>query len=441
MFYDSENGLGYNHSCTNCHNDSYYRYNFTDVDDFICVFHDEDDLSTSIFKVSVYVMYITVFVTALVGNGLVCTVVQTTARMKTVTNYFIVNLAVGDILMTLFCVPFSFVPTLLLRYWPFGAFMCKAVNFSQAVSVLVSAYTMLAISIDRYIIIMHPLKPRLSKTAAKLVVFAVWSGALVTAAPIPIVSKLQRPSLWHQTCEVDICGEVWSSTEQSRQYTYALLVLQFVLPLSALVCTYTRIAHTVWGGRPPGEAQDARDSRIQHSKRKMVKMMLTVVTVFIMSWLPLNIFIVLWTVHENDDEWASWPGMPYVWFACHWLAMSHSCYNPMIYCYMNIRYRQGFQEIFSALLCLKKKDSTRPCQRSSVCEGIPMSELMGANGTGTANRRVIHVCRCQTSKSTAVSNGSKSVTCTFCTPKPASRSSAASLTPPVRAASVRSQFF
>ncbi|CAH0702858.1 unnamed protein product [Spodoptera exigua] len=210
MFYDSENGLGYNYSCINCHNDSYYSYNFSNVDDFVCVLHGDDDLTTSIFKVFVYVMYIAVFVTALVGNGLVCTVVQTTARMKTVTNYFIVNLA-----------------------------------------------------------------PRLSKTAAKLVVFGVWSGALVTAAPIPIVSKLQRPSLWHQTCEVDICGELWSSTEQSRQYTYALLVLQFVLPLSALVCTYTRIAHTVWGGRPPGEAQDARDSRIQHSKRKVGNALVT----------------------------------------------------------------------------------------------------------------------------------------------------------------------
>lgn len=56
---------------------------------------------------------------------------------------------------------------------------------------------------------------------------------------------------------------------QSGQYTCALLILQFALPLGALVCTYARIAHAVWGGRPPGEAQDARDSRLQHSKRKV----------------------------------------------------------------------------------------------------------------------------------------------------------------------------
>ncbi|CAB3238983.1 unnamed protein product [Arctia plantaginis] len=192
---------------------------------------------------------------------------------------------------------------------------------------------------------MHPLKPRLSKTVAKLVVIVVWIGAFITAAPIPIVSELQRPSPYHQVCEVDVCGEHWSTPDRSRQYTIALLVLQFALPLSALVCTYARIACVVWDVRPPGEADEDRDSRMEHSKRKMVKMMVTVVFVFTISWLPLNVFIVAWTVNGDDVVWSSWPGWPYVWFASHWLAMSHSCYNPIIYSYMNTRYRHGFKKV------------------------------------------------------------------------------------------------
>lgn len=161
----------------------------------------EDFISSSAFKACVYLMYGAVFIVAFLGNALVCYVVNHTPRMKTVTNYFIVNLAVGDILMTVFCVPFSFVSMLILRYWPFGEVMCKIVNYSQAVSVLVSAYTLLAISIDRYMAIMRPLKPRIDKPAAKLVVACVWIGAMATAAPIFIVSQLQRPSPWHETCE------------------------------------------------------------------------------------------------------------------------------------------------------------------------------------------------------------------------------------------------
>lgn len=124
---------------------------------------DRDDLSSTYFQTSVYIMYISIFVVALFGNGIVCYIVQSSPRMRTVTNYFIANLAVGDIFMSLFCVPFSFVSILLLHYWPFGSVLCHLVNYSQAVSVLVSAYTLVAISVDRYIAIMWPLRPRITK--------------------------------------------------------------------------------------------------------------------------------------------------------------------------------------------------------------------------------------------------------------------------------------
>ncbi|XP_063824087.1 RYamide receptor-like [Ostrinia nubilalis] len=398
----------------------------------VCTTESSDDfLSSPLFQSCVYFMYSIVFVIALLGNGLVCFVVQTSPRMKTVTNYFIVNLAVGDILMTLFCVPFSFVSMLVLRYWPFGAVMCKVVNFSQAVSVLVSAYTLLAISIDRYMVIMHPLRPRLGKTAAKLVVAAVWGGALATAAPIPIVSQVQRPTEWHRICETDICLEQWGRPEQSEHYTCALLALQFMLPLSALVCTYARIAHVVWGGRPPGEAQSARDSRMQRSKRKMIKMMVTVVAVFTICWLPLNVFIILWSVHSDEISWASWPGMPYVWFASHWLAMSHSCYNPIIYCYMNTRYRRGFKQAIGWVFRVRVDPPSQSCHRYSMCDGMPMSEMVGVNG----------ITRRATSSS-GVSRLQRAPTCSSCASFRRVQGTTLTRTPnvPVRALSVRTHF-
>lgn len=115
------------------------------------------------YQVVVYCMYIVIFVLALLGNGVVCYIVQSSPRMRTVTNYFIFNLAIGDVLMSLFCVPFSFISILILGYWPFGVVLCHLVNYSQAISVLVSAYTLVAISVDRYIVIMWPLRPRITK--------------------------------------------------------------------------------------------------------------------------------------------------------------------------------------------------------------------------------------------------------------------------------------
>ncbi|XP_039277714.1 uncharacterized protein LOC111060503 isoform X2 [Nilaparvata lugens] len=102
-------------------------------------------LSSMYFQSTVFVMYCGIFVAALLGNGLVCYVVSCSRRMHTVTNFFIVNLAVGDILMTLFCVPFSFVATLVLQYWPFGELLCHTVQFSQVTSVMVHMHRKLGI--------------------------------------------------------------------------------------------------------------------------------------------------------------------------------------------------------------------------------------------------------------------------------------------------------
>ena len=129
---------------------------------------DNSFLPSPLLKVIIYTFYSMIFVLALVGNTVVCAVVFTSIRKWTVCNYFIVNMAVGDILMSFFCIPFTFVPTLVLLYWPFGSVMCRVMSFSQAVSVFVSAYSMMAISSDRYLAILYPLRPRMTRKQAKV---------------------------------------------------------------------------------------------------------------------------------------------------------------------------------------------------------------------------------------------------------------------------------
>lgn len=83
------------------------------------------------FNIAVYTLYISILLAAVLGNVLVVYVVGGTAKMRTVTNYFIVNLAVGDLCTAIVCIPFTFVTTLILQYWPFGREMCVAVNYLQ----------------------------------------------------------------------------------------------------------------------------------------------------------------------------------------------------------------------------------------------------------------------------------------------------------------------
>jgi neuropeptide Y receptor len=223
-----------------------------------------------------YFLYILITVTAVGGNGIVCFLVFRYPKMRTVTNFFIVNLAIGDILMACLCIPFTFVSNLLLQYWPFGSVMCILVSYSQAVSVFISAYTLIAISIDRYIAIINPLRPRMTKLQAKMIIAGVWVVALLTPLPTALLSQLIVPEGWSSSSDSEesmetksICTEVWTENEQRYWFSMALMILQYIFPLTVLIYTYARIARVVWGKQTPGEAEDSRDRKMAASKRKV----------------------------------------------------------------------------------------------------------------------------------------------------------------------------
>lgn len=86
-------------------------------------------------------------------------------------------------------------------------------------SVFVSAYTLVAISVDRYMAIMSPLKPRMSKRHAKVIIGTVWLVALGTALPILLVSNLSQPELWYTECGRFVCEEKWDNLDYRYCYT------------------------------------------------------------------------------------------------------------------------------------------------------------------------------------------------------------------------------
>lgn len=94
------------------------------------------------------VAYVLVFVVGLIGNSFVIAVVYRSPRMRTVTNFFIVNLAVADVLVIVFCLPATLMSNIFVP-WFLGWFMCKAVAYIQGVSVAASVYSLVAVSLDR----------------------------------------------------------------------------------------------------------------------------------------------------------------------------------------------------------------------------------------------------------------------------------------------------
>jgi hypothetical protein len=82
----------------------------------------------------IIIFYSLIFIISLFGNCLVCYVILSTRQMRTVTNFYIANLTISDIMMTLLNIPFN-VMRFVLDDWPFGELLCKCVPFIQTTSV------------------------------------------------------------------------------------------------------------------------------------------------------------------------------------------------------------------------------------------------------------------------------------------------------------------
>ena len=216
----------------------------------------------------VIVMYSMITLVAVGGNITVCYIVLGYQRMRTVTNYFIFNLACSDMLMSVLCVPFTFVTSVLIHYWPFGAAMCPIVPLAQSVTVFLSAFTLVAISIDRYRAIIYPLKPRMTTKQAYRIIILIWLLSLAVSLPTAVLSRIQqRHDMTGQMR--NHCEEMWPNPNQRYMYTLTIMVLQYFLPLSVLLFTYSWIGFVIWVKKPPGEAEDSRDQRMAASKRKV----------------------------------------------------------------------------------------------------------------------------------------------------------------------------
>lgn len=78
------------------------------------------------------VLYSVVFLLGLAGNLLVLwTVVRGGRKISSVMHLFIGNLAFGDLLTVILCVPFTATAAIVINYWPFGYFLCVTVSYLQ----------------------------------------------------------------------------------------------------------------------------------------------------------------------------------------------------------------------------------------------------------------------------------------------------------------------
>ena len=193
------------------------------------------DLDSITWKCLRIIFYAVICILGTVGNALVILAYRN-PRMRSVTNLFIANLGVADLTVTLINVPFT-VSYSTLGYWPFGAFLCKAIPFILGITIFSSVGTLIAIAADRYRAIVHPLLPRIRTRHAIMIIAAIWLVAFIYPIPLMIYQTLTEETL--------LCTEKWPTTNAREIYTVILFVALYLIPLIAISVLYFLIYHNL----------------------------------------------------------------------------------------------------------------------------------------------------------------------------------------------------
>ncbi|GFO39362.1 substance-k receptor, partial [Plakobranchus ocellatus] len=121
----------------------------------------------------------------------------------------------------------------------------------------------------------------------------------------------------------------------------------------------------------------------------VVKMMIAVVVIFGLCWLPTHIYFILISV---INELPLWPYIQQVYLLIYWLAMSNSMYNPIIYCLMNARFRQGFLRFFRCCPCTpcRRQQHLFAPERSAFYSARLSMNSGGAEGMIDKNGTLLH---------------------------------------------------
>ncbi|KAM9779715.1 somatostatin receptor type 5-like [Neosynchiropus ocellatus] len=292
------------------------------------------------FNVVTAVIYIVVFIVGILGNSLAIIVMLRYAKMKTVTNIFILNLALADELYIL-GIPFLGTNSS-LSYWPYGNFFCKVCMTADAMSQFTSTFCLTAMSIDRYLAVVHPIRSANWRKPQVVKVFSamIWIVSFLVVLPVSMYSHVQE--------ELNTCNLSWPPPENTWAIAFILYtsILGFFAPLIVISICYLLIVVRV---RSAGVR--AGITKRRKSERKVTRMVVIIVLVFILCWLPFyvtNIVNLFYIIPENNATAA-------VYFTLVILTYVNSCANPILYGMLTDKVRLRLETV----LCFHRSKSLK----------------------------------------------------------------------------------
>ncbi|KAE9553814.1 hypothetical protein FO519_002984 [Halicephalobus sp. NKZ332] len=292
--------------------------------------------------------YSLIFIIGLVGNIAVIHVTLKNRSLQSVQNIFIMNLAASDIVVCLLSLPITPI-TNIFKSWYFGSLLCRLIPWIQGVSIFICTFSLGAIAVDRYILVVRPHSTPLNKKSAISTTVVLWTLSIVVTLPYAYMMSMET---YTSICGV-FCTEQWPNKQTRQAYTLVVMVAQFVLPFSVMAFCYTAIfsrlksrtrirlkrlaAHSmileqstitfpastsgerltsIPTGRKDGyacdldggkisatlERKEKEKQRLLNRTRRTTAILACMVIIFGLTWLPHNVVSLLIEYEEDDSR-------------------------------------------------------------------------------------------------------------------------------------------
>ncbi|GFW88838.1 neuropeptide F receptor [Trichonephila clavipes] len=329
--------------------------------------------------VGLLIAYIILIVCGAAGNGLVCIAVARKPAMRTARNVFIINLAISDLILCLFTMPFSLVE-IMMKFWPLGVLPCKLVSGLQATSIFVSTISITAIALDRYKVIVYPTQESCRPFRAFITIFCIWLIALILATPLFLFRTVVHfPVNLPWLKSVNYCIERWPIKHGRGFYSAFSMFFQYLLPIFIVSVAYARICRKLkYRMVAKGTKLQEKQARDKKRVKKTNILLVSIALIFGFSWMPLNILNV---VADFFYPFSDNSTFRIVFACCHMAGMSSACSNPLLYGWLNENFKKEFKEIFAA--CAK---TPQPAGRANGrIEGTESFVLYTKNQTNNTN--------------------------------------------------------
>ncbi|XP_036739239.2 C-C chemokine receptor type 3 [Manis pentadactyla] len=277
-------------------------------------------------------LYSLVFGAGLLGNVVVLVILTKYKRLRIVTNIYLLNLAISDLLF-LFTLPF-WIHYVAWNEWVFGHRVCKFLSGLYYLGLYSEIFFIILLTIDRYLAIVHAVFALRTRTITFGMATSIFTWGLAGLAALP-------EFIFHESQEdfgKPVCSPLYPENEENTWKHFHVLrmnILGLALPLLVMAVCYSGIIKTLL--RCPSK-----------KKYKAIRLIFVIMVVFFIFWTPYNLVLLLsvfqTTFLETDCEWSK--QLDLAMLVTEVIAYSHCCVNPVIYAFVGEKFQKHLRHFF-----------------------------------------------------------------------------------------------